>query len=166
MKFSRCPICRSHISLTDLVRDEVTGELLATYARLPARLATAVMGYLMLFKPLKSDLKPEKVLLLTQEVMALSSNKHALESALMTTTEQILSNRQAGQDRQLKNHNYLCKVLGDAQKTVAPCTPQPSQQPQTEQEKKAQEKAKQAQDKIAWEQMMNRFGQEHRINKQ
>jgi hypothetical protein len=56
----------------------------------------------------------DKLLVLSQEVLALGVDKDTLHQGLTTTIESI---RAGGKNQVLKNHNYLKKVLGGITET-------------------------------------------------
>lgn len=111
MKLGRCPVCHSHLHLDSIVQDSSAKPLLAAVAKLPSRIATQVVGYVSLFRPMKSDLNNERALRLINEVLDLTENQRALCVALEQTTSTIMAKRIDGTAQPLKNHSYLIKVL-------------------------------------------------------
>lgn len=111
MKLTRCPSCHGHIHLDTLVQDSSAKSLLATVAKLPAKLAGNLIAYIALFRPEKSDLNNARADKLIKEVLALSENQQALNAALEQTVQSIQAKRQQGTTQPLKNHNYLKQVL-------------------------------------------------------
>lgn len=109
-------MCHSRIHLDQLIQDAAGRELLVEMAKLPTQLASSLLSYIGLFRPLKSDLNNGRALTLVQSTLALTKSKAALAQALTLTVHQISERRQqqttAKNDQQpLKNHNYLEKVL-------------------------------------------------------
>ncbi|WP_102798753.1 hypothetical protein [Bowmanella denitrificans] len=112
MKLGRCPVCRTGLHLDALVQDTAGKTLLGTVAALSTEQAAALVGYLALFRPAKSDLANSRALRLISEVQALTVNRQALTQALEQTTQQISARRnESGDAKPLSNHNYLKKVL-------------------------------------------------------
>ena len=112
MKLSRCPVCHSSLHLDALVQDQAGRELIATVSKLNVTTASAVLSYLGLFRPAKSDLSNGRALKLLGEVLGLTPNEIALCQALEQTYSNISANRRDSSDtKPLSNHNYLKKVL-------------------------------------------------------
>jgi hypothetical protein len=108
MRLGRCPVCHAHLHLDALVQDEAGRELLGLLATLPADLGRALVGYLTLFRPGKSDLSNDRALRLAREVMALDTDAGRLTAGLHETVDSI---RAKGEVRRMTNHNYLKRVL-------------------------------------------------------
>jgi len=115
MRLGRCPVCHAHLHLDALVQDEAGRDLLALCATLPDDLGRALVGYLGLFRPAKSDLANDRALRLAREVLALESDPARLAWALSETVESL---RAKGEARAMKNHNYLKRVLEGAPSAV------------------------------------------------
>lgn len=111
MKLSRCPVCHSQLHLENLVNDQAASELLGLLAPMGGRLARALVAYVGLFRPQKSDLSFSRALKLTHEALAVSANRDVLTVGLENTVMKIRSARMAGTATPLANHNYLKKVL-------------------------------------------------------
>jgi len=108
MRLGRCPVCHAHLHLDALVQDEAGRELLGLCATLPDDLGRALVGYLGLFRPAKSDLANDRALRLAREVLALDQDTARLAWALPETVESL---RAKGESRRMTNHNYLKRVL-------------------------------------------------------
>lgn len=108
MHLGRCPICHAHLSLEALAQDAAARELLGLLASLDADLGRALIGYLTLFRPPKRDLSHDRALRLAREVLSIESDAARLAAALAETTEAI---RSKGEQRPMRNHNYLARVL-------------------------------------------------------
>ncbi len=116
MKLCRCPVCHSNIHLDALTNDDAAKEMLTMLAPMDGGFARALVAYMGLFRPAKSDLSFSRAVKLGQEVLLLSSNKDWLRAALEETILKIQAGKlqaanSQGQARQLTNHNYLKKVL-------------------------------------------------------
>ncbi|WP_321532288.1 hypothetical protein [uncultured Desulfuromonas sp.] len=118
----RCPVCHSQNSLEAYVSDEAGLELLVTLAE-TGPLFKPLVHYLGLFRSPTRALKNTRSLALVKEVLELEADPHQLAVAMHQTVEAIHNKRQAGDDRPLKNHNYLKQVLA----TVAITPPSTSQ---------------------------------------
>ncbi|MCE9679593.1 hypothetical protein LZP69_10520 [Shewanella sp. AS1] len=125
MKLSRCPVCHSNLHLDALVNDAAASELLALIAPLDGGLGRALVAYIGLFRPAKSDLSFSRALKLAEETLSLCSNRDWLRVALGQTVASIRAGRASGQPRALTNHNYLKKVLSsiDDQAVIVPSKP-------------------------------------------
>lgn len=110
MKLGRCPVCHASLHLDALMQDEAGSELLALFAGLDAELGRALIAYLGLFRPEKSDLSLARTLRLAREVLTLA-DADRLAWALAETVEGL---RAKGTVRRLGNHNYLRRVLDSA----------------------------------------------------
>jgi hypothetical protein len=111
MKISRCPTCHASIHIDQIAQDAAASELLAIFAKQPTPLATAVISYIALFRPAKSDLNNGRALRLVNDVMDLTPNTTVLQRSLEQTATQLSNARINGDSRPLNNHNYLIKVL-------------------------------------------------------
>lgn len=113
MRLGRCPVCHAALHLDALVQDEAGRELLGLFVALPEDLGRALVAYLGLWRPAKSDLSNARALALAREVLALAgtNGRVALEAPLWTTVEAL---RAKGESRALRNHNYLRRVVEDA----------------------------------------------------
>jgi hypothetical protein len=111
MRLGRCPVCHAHLHLDALVQDEAGRDLLALFATIQDDLGRALVGYLTLFRPAKSDLSNARALRLAREVLALEADPGKLAWALCETVESL---RAKGESRAIKNHNYLRRVLENA----------------------------------------------------
>ncbi|WP_299494929.1 hypothetical protein [uncultured Shewanella sp.] len=118
MKLSRCPVCHSQLHLENLVNDQAASELLGLLAPMGGRLARAVVAYVGLFRPQKSDLSFSRALKITHEALAINTNQDVLTVGLENTVMQIRSARVAGTATPLANHNYLKKVLSSVDDSV------------------------------------------------
>jgi hypothetical protein len=111
MKIARCPVCHANIHLDQIAQDAAASELLSIFAKQSAQQATALLSYLALFRPAKSDLNNGRALRLVNEILAFTPNSTALQRALEQTATQIAHARLSGDSRPLTNHNYLLRVL-------------------------------------------------------
>lgn len=134
MKLSRCPVCHAHLHLDALVNDDAAREMLALLAPLDGGLGRALVAYIGLFRPEKSDLSFSRALKLTNETLALTPNHDWLRVALGQTITSIRNARSEGQARSLTNHNYLKKVLSsiDEQAVHAPSVAHKNTKPSIE----------------------------------
>ncbi|MDP2548506.1 hypothetical protein [Oceanobacter sp. 4_MG-2023] len=110
MQLNRCPVCHSRIGLEQLVQDDAGRELLALLAAHDADTATALVGYLGLFRSGSRDLAMDRALRLVKEALALAEPDW-LTPALQDTVESIRAKRQNTDAKALTNHNYLKRVL-------------------------------------------------------
>ena len=110
MQLGRCPVCHSRIGLEQLVQDGAGRELLALVAGLDTATGAAVVSYIGLFRSASRDLANDRALKLIQETLALEAVQW-LTPALQETIESIYKNREQGDSKPLKNHNYLKQVL-------------------------------------------------------
>jgi hypothetical protein len=104
-------VCHAHLHLDALVQDEAGRDLLALFATMQDDLGRALVSYLTLFRPAKSDLSNARALRLAREVLALEASPNKLAWALCETVESL---RAKGESRAIKNHNYLRRVLENA----------------------------------------------------
>lgn len=115
MKLCRCPICHSDIHLEALVEDEAGRELLGKISQLTHGVAPAMVAYLGLFKPQKSNLNNARALKIVNDVLALYPCSLLLAQALSETVASIRKKRQQAMENgqkiePLPNHNYLKSV--------------------------------------------------------
>jgi len=116
MKLGRCPICRTHLHLDALISDDAGRSLLAQLSQLDKRLGMAVVSYISLFRPEKTDLNNARAAKLITETVELHKNPACLAKALGETVQALHAKRQQqlgyGQTpKPLANHNYLKQVL-------------------------------------------------------
>jgi hypothetical protein len=111
MMLGRCPVCHSHIALEAIVQDECARELLGVLSGLDATLSRPLVAYLGLFRPEKQDLRWDRALRLSREVLAMSHDAARLAWALSETVEAI---RAKGGVLPIKSHGYLKRVLEGA----------------------------------------------------
>ena len=167
MKLGRCPICHSHIQLEALIQDDAGSELLGVLAGLGRPLARPLVQYLALFRPAKSDLSNARALKLAQETLDLA-DRDSLIAALQDTIRSLHEKRQRGENKPLKNHNYLKQVMAsvapDARKPAAEAD---SRRPNvTEKKQGMEESPEEAQRK--WEAHMRKLGvdtSKYKVNK-
>ncbi|MDM8181275.1 hypothetical protein [Marinobacter salarius] len=167
MKLGRCPICHSHLHLDALIQDDAGSELLGVLAGLGRPLARPLVQYLALFRPAKSDLSNARALKLAQETLDLA-DRDSLIAALQDTIRSLHEKRQRGENKPLKNHNYLKQVMAsvapDARKPAAEAD---SRRPNvTEKKQGMEESPEEAQRK--WEAHMRKLGvdtSKYKVNK-
>jgi len=106
----RCPTCHAKHPVESFIEDEAAAELLKVAFR--GGYPRSLLTYLALFRSEKRDLAWSRVLRLAEEVMGLDADAQRLEAALAETVEAIRAKREAGGDQKpMKNHNYLKRVL-------------------------------------------------------
>lgn len=111
MKLCRCPICHSDLHLEALIEDEAGRELLGKISQLEKGLAPALVAYLGLFKPAKSNLSNSRALKIFNDVLAQYEPSKLLEHCLSETVQAVRKKRLNGQNHEpLTNHNYLKSV--------------------------------------------------------
>lgn len=110
MELCRCPTCHARIDLEAAVQDEAGRELLAIMARLEPDLAKALIQYLGLFRPPKSDLTNARAVKLAEQVLCIDSGP-AMQHALLETVQAMRAKAQEAGFKRLQNHNYLESVL-------------------------------------------------------
>ena len=110
MELCRCPTCHARIDLEAVVQDEAGRELLAIMARLEPDLAKALIQYLGLFRPPKSDLTNARAVKLAEQVLCIDSSP-AMQHALLETVQAMRAKAQEAGFKRLQNHNYLESVL-------------------------------------------------------
>ncbi|MBS9780904.1 MAG: hypothetical protein KGV56_00240 [Gammaproteobacteria bacterium] len=128
MKLNRCPICHSLFDVMTLAQDEATQELLVRLAKFDTQTGTALLSYLSLFCPPKSQLSADRSLTLINELETLEDGNWQRLGLAMATVSAVMQDKKRGGKpvSQFKNHNYLKKVLAemDTQPPVA-LPPQP-----------------------------------------
>lgn len=143
MKLNRCPVCHSLFDVMTLAQDEATRELLSKLATFDTLTGAALLGYLSLFCPPKSQLTAAKSLSLINEIDALANGDWSAMAVAMDATVQTMwakkhKNETVGQ---FKNHNYLMKVFADVDTTaiasVAPVGGMPSAVPRSDNKPKS-----------------------------
>ena len=106
----RCPVCHSSNSLEAFAADDAARELLVLLSK-SGPLFRPLVNYLGLFRSSNRDLSHSRALKLVQDVLEISANPQTLSAALSETVEAMQAKRQQGDNRPLKNHNYLKRVL-------------------------------------------------------
>ncbi len=156
MKLCRCPICRSEISLDQLIEDDAGREMLGLISELKSGVARPLVNYIALFRPLKTSLSNSRALKLMREVLAMYAQTPLLTHALSETVNAVRKNRRENTNpAPLANHNYLRQVY-DAQVpkfagTIALSNVENAKPKQDEQSKKQQA--------FAYIEQMRGFGQ-------
>ena len=111
MKLTRCPVCHSDIHLDQLLEDDAGRELLALIVGLKGDNARALVSYIALFRPDKSNLSNSRALKLMQEVLELYVPSPLLSHALQETVNAVHKKRRDSRNvAALVNHNYLKQV--------------------------------------------------------
>ncbi len=115
MKLNRCPICHSLFDVMTLAQDEATQEIMVKLAKLDTQAGTALLSYLSLFCPPKSQLSADRSLTLINELETLENgNWQRLGLAMATVSAVMQDKKREGKPvSQFKNHNYLKKVLAE-----------------------------------------------------
>lgn len=111
MQLGRCPTCHSRIDLEAMIQDGAASALLSVLAKLDSRLGSALVAYLGLFRPGKSDLSFSRASRLATEVLALHADPQVLRTALEETLASLEEKRRQPSWKKLSNHNYLERVL-------------------------------------------------------
>lgn len=118
MKLCRCPICHSDLHLDALIEDEAGRELLGKISQLTHGVAPAIVAYLGLFKPAKSNLSNSRALKILNDVLTQWECSKLLAHCLSETVQAVRKKRLNGQNFEpLTNHNYLKSVI-ETQKPV------------------------------------------------
>lgn len=156
MKLCRCPICRSEISLDQLIEDDAGREMLVLISELKSGVARPLVNYIALFRPLKTSLSNTRALKLMREVLEIYAQTPLLAHALSETVNAVRKNRRDNTNpAPLANHNYLKQVYeAQAPKfsgTIALSNAEKGKTTQTEQSKKQQA--------FAYIEQMRGFGQ-------
>ena len=102
-----CPCCHAQYSIEMITQDAAARELLGMRGAMPPNL----LAYLTLFRSETRALSFDRALKLAKEAIQLSDNVLQLDAAMATTVESMRANREQGQGKPLKNHNYLKRVL-------------------------------------------------------
>lgn len=110
MQLGRCPVCHSRIGLEQMVQDEAGRLMLAMLAKLDTESASALVGYIGLFRSANRDLANDRALKLIQETVQLEDHG-ILVLALQETVESLRDKRAQGEVKPLANHNYLKRVI-------------------------------------------------------
>ncbi len=120
MKLTRCPVCHSDIHLDQLLEDDAGRELLALIVGLKGDNARALVSYIALFRPDKSNLSNSRALKLMQEVLELYAPSPLLSHALQETVNAVHKKRRDSRNvAALVNHNYLKQVYETARPQFA-----------------------------------------------
>lgn len=119
MKLARCPICHADIHLDALMEDEAGREMLGILANLPGGAAKALVAYIGLFRPEKSNLSNSRAVKLANEVLEQHRPGRVLTHALSETVERIRAKRQQGDKKPLSNHSYLREVYRTSEQIFA-----------------------------------------------
>ncbi|WKE64356.1 hypothetical protein PVT67_11765 [Gallaecimonas kandeliae] len=154
MKLSRCPVCKTNLHLDAMVSDEATRDLLSFAVRLPKRLGQALVQYIALFRPEKSDLTNARALRLMQEALALSANERRLAEALEATVASLAKRRLERGWQPLTGHQYLNKVL---ETLPLESVSAPQTKSQSLEVRAHNELPKEVNDRL-WQEQMDRFG--------
>ena len=110
MNLGRCPICHSRLDLEALAKDEGASKLTALFKGLDYATGSALAAYIGLFRPAHRDLSNDRAIKLCEDTLALGCHDR-LAIAMAQTVDKIHDKRGQGDDRPLKNHNYLKRVL-------------------------------------------------------
>ncbi|HEI9785228.1 TPA: hypothetical protein SLN38_004740 [Serratia marcescens] len=110
MKLGRCPVCHSELHLDAILEDDAGRELLTQLATLPNGAGKAMVAYIGLFRPPKSNLSNSRAVKLVKEVLAQHPAGRVLTHALSETVERIRSKRINGDNKPLSGHSYLREV--------------------------------------------------------
>lgn len=115
MKLNRCPICHSCFDVMALAQDQATQQVLVRLANFDTLTGIALLGYLSLFCPAKSQLSAGRTLTLLNELEQIADgNWPRLVIAMSTTVEAKQAQKRNSQTvKQFTNHNYLLKVLDE-----------------------------------------------------
>ncbi len=115
MKLNRCPICHCVFDVMTLAQDEATQQVLARLAKFDTLTGIALLGYLSLFCPAKSQLSAGRTLTLLNELEQIAGdNWPRLAVAMSVTAETKQAQKRDGLTvKQFTNHNYLLKVLDE-----------------------------------------------------
>lgn len=111
MKLCRCPICRTEISLDQLIEDDAGREMLALLSELKSGVARPLVNYIALFRPMKTSLSNSRAVKLMREVLAMYAQTPLLAHALSETVNAVRKNRRDNVNPSpLTSHNYLKQV--------------------------------------------------------
>ncbi|MGQ6078548.1 hypothetical protein ACUNGR_25080 [Serratia sp. IR-2025] len=119
MKIARCPVCHSDLHLDALLEDDAGRELLKVLTRLPGAGAKAMVAYIALFRPEKSNLSNSRAVKLVNEVLDQHQPGRVLTYALSETVERIRAKRNNGDTKPLNNHRYLLEVYRSSEQIFA-----------------------------------------------
>lgn len=137
MKLCRCPICHSDLHLEALMEDEAGRELLGKISQLTHGVAPAIVAYLGLFKPQKSNLSNSRALKILNDVLAQWECSKLLAHCLSETVQAVRKKRLNGQNFEpLTNHNYLKSVIETQRPTFQPPTRQDTPKAKMEEDKR------------------------------
>lgn len=118
----KCQCCYAKYDYLMILEDEYERELLQLMNKLGRPLAYYLCVYVSLFKSPKREIPPEKELRLTKEVLALSTSQSQLTEGLQKVVDVMREKQASGGFKQLKNHNYLKRVLEDTPRPPVPAT--------------------------------------------
>ena len=102
-----CPCCHAQYSIEMLTQDAAARELLGMRGAMPPNL----LAYLTLFRSETRALSFDRALKLAKEALQLTTNTAQLDAAMAETVESMRAKKDQGLAKQLKNHNYLKRVL-------------------------------------------------------
>lgn len=119
MKLGRCPVCHSELHLDAILEDDAGRELLTLLATLPNGAGKAMVAYIGLFRPPKSNLSNSRAVKLVKEVLAQHQAGRVLTHALSETVERIRSKRINGDNKPLSGHSYLREVYRTSEQMFA-----------------------------------------------
>ncbi|MFP7605195.1 MULTISPECIES: hypothetical protein [Serratia] len=119
MKLGRCPVCHSELHLDAILEDDAGRELLTLLATLPNGAGKAMVAYIGLFRPPKSNLSNSRAVKLVNEVLAQHQAGRVLTHALSETVERIRSKRINGDNKPLSGHSYLREVYRTSEQMFA-----------------------------------------------
>ncbi|HFT1083111.1 TPA: hypothetical protein ACH26M_001890 [Serratia marcescens] len=119
MKLGRCPVCHSDLHLDAILEDDAGRELLTLLTKLPGGAAKAMVAYIGLFRPEKSNLSHSRAVKLINEVLAQHQPGRVLTHALSETVERIRAKRIKGDKKPLSGHSYLREVYRTSEQMFA-----------------------------------------------
>ena len=119
MKIARCPVCHSDLHLDAILEDDAGRALLAVLTKLPGGAAKAMVAYIGLFRPEKSNLSNSRAVKLVNEVLEQHQPGRVLTHALSETVERIRAKRNNGDKKPLSNHSYLREVYRTSEQLFA-----------------------------------------------
>ncbi|MDP8834535.1 hypothetical protein QZQ24_16195 [Serratia marcescens] len=119
MKLGRCPVCHSDLHLDAILEDDAGRELLTLLVKLPGAAAKAMVAYIGLFRPDKSNLSHSRAVKLVNEVLAQHPPGRVLTHALSETVERIRAKRISGDKKPLSGHRYLREVYRSSEQIFA-----------------------------------------------
>lgn len=109
----KCPSCCAEFDLIAALDSAAGSQLLQRMATLEPAVSRPLLAYLSLFRSPKRALSWDKALRLANEVLELSTNQAQLSEALQKVVDVLREKQQTGGFKQLKNHNYLKRVIED-----------------------------------------------------